>query len=275
MHAVGRHRGAVTAIGIPMDSGEVMLNEVETVQERMRAVEELESMSSEEMLRWAVARYHPRLALASSFGAEDVVLIDMLARIRGDIRIFSLDTGRLHEETYDVMERIRARYGVKIVTYFPENAKVEILEREKGLYSFRSGVAERKECCGIRKVEPLMRALAGLDAWVTGLRREQSVTRARVHRIEFDDIRIGLVKINPLVDWSAAQVWDYIREHDVPYHVLHDQGFPSIGCSPCTRSVAPGENERAGRWWWEKPADKECGIHMSCGSGNGGPGSEA
>jgi len=223
-------------------------------------ISELQGSAPEELLRWALDRLHPRIAFASSFGAEDVVLIDMLVRIRRDARIITLDTGRLHEETYDAMERIRRRYGVVIETFFPDRQAVERLERDQGLYSFRDSIAARKECCAIRKVEPLRRALAGLEAWITGLRREQAVTRGHIRNVEFDEA-FGLLKLNPLADWSEAQVWDYIRLHDVPYNALHDRSFPSIGCAPCTRAVRRGEDVRAGRWWWERPEEKECGLH--------------
>lgn len=223
--------------------------------------EELETKSAEEALHWALERYHPRISFASSFGAEDVVVIDMLAKIRIDARVFTLDTGRLHEETYDVMERVRARYGIVIESHFPDRERVERLEREKGLYSFRESIENRKECCAIRKVEPLARALEGLDAWISGLRREQAVTRGGLKKLELDLAHPGLVKINPLIDWTHDQVWEYVRSHDLPYNALHDRGFPSIGCAPCTRAVGPGEDVRAGRWWWELPEQKECGLH--------------
>ncbi len=224
-------------------------------------INELEAASAEDVLRWALERFHPRIGFASSFGAEDVVVIDMLARIRQDARIFTLDTGRLHEETYEAMEKVRRRYGVTIETFFPDSRRVERLEREKGFYSFRESIDNRKECCNIRKVEPLGRALDGLDAWITGLRRDQAVTRSAVGKIEFDSARPGLVKFNPLADWTLDHVWDYIRRHEVPYNTLHDRHFPSIGCAPCTRAVGPGEDVRAGRWWWELPDQKECGLH--------------
>ena len=223
-------------------------------------ISELQGSAPQELLRWAIERFHPRIALASSFGAEDVVLIDMLVRIRPDARIVTLDTGRLHEDTYEVMERIRLRYGVRIETFFPDREAVERLEREKGPYSFRDSIESRKECCAIRKVEPLWRALAGLEAWITGLRREQAITRVRIRNLEFDET-FGLLKLNPLADWAESQVWDYIRRHEVPYNALHDRGFPSIGCAPCTRAVHKGEDIRAGRWWWERPEQKECGLH--------------
>lgn len=233
---------------------------MKTNGEDVARISELQGSAPQELLRWALGRFHPRIAFASSFGAEDVVLIDMLIRIRPDARIVTLDTGRLHEETYDVMERIRRRYGAAIETYCPDREGVERLEREKGLYSFRDSIESRKECCAIRKVEPLRRALAGLEAWITGLRREQAITRGRIRNLEFDET-FGLLKLNPLADWSEAQVWEYIRLHDVPYNDLHDRGFPSIGCAPCTRAVHAGEDIRAGRWWWERPDQKECGLH--------------
>jgi phosphoadenosine phosphosulfate reductase len=217
----------------------------------------------EEVLSWAIRAFRPRIALASSFGAEDVVLIDMWWRIDPAVRVFTLDTGRLAEETYEVMDRIRERYGIAVAAYFPETAAVEALTRERGFYSFRRSVAERKHCCGIRKVEPLGRALAGLDAWVTGLRREQAGTRAAVQQVERDGTHGGILKVNPLADWSTAQTWEYIRSHEVPYNRLHDHGYPSIGCAPCTRAIRPGEDLRAGRWWWERPESKECGLHVA------------
>ena len=159
------------------------------------------------------------------------------------------------------MERVRVRYQMPIVSYFPDREAVEKLEREKGYYSFRESVENRKECCGIRKVVPLKRALSGLSAWMTGLRREQSVTRTEMQALEWDEGN-GIAKVNPLIDWSEQQTWDYIKTNNVPYNALHDSGFPSIGCAPCTRAVKPGEDVRAGRWWWENPENKECGLHQ-------------
>jgi phosphoadenosine phosphosulfate reductase len=224
--------------------------------------EKLLGSSPEEVLKWVLGAFGERVALASSFGAEDVVLIDMLAQITPEPRIFALDTGRLHEATYEVMERVRERYGISIEVYYPQREAVEELERQQGFYSFRKSLDARHFCCKIRKVEPLNRALGGLNAWITGLRREQSVTRTEVGVIESDESRGGLLKFNPLAGWTQEQVWDYIRKHDVPYNRLHDEGFPSIGCEPCTRAVAPGEHPRAGRWWWETPEQKECGLHV-------------
>ena len=224
----------------------------------------------EALLQWAIDTFSPRLALASSFGAEDVVLIDMLSKLDSATKILTLDTGRLPDETYDVMERVRERYKVSIESYFPEREAVEKLERESGFYSFRHSIEERKYCCHIRKVEPLGRALAGLDAWMTGLRREQAATRTGVELVEIDQANRSILKLNPLAGWTEPQVWDYVREHHVPYNALHDRGYPSIGCAPCTRAVQPGEDIRAGRWWWENPTTKECGLHLCSGDGTPG-----
>ncbi len=213
------------------------------------------------VLRYAVETFHPRLTLASSFGLEDVVLIHRLIAICPRAPIFALDTGRLPEATYECAERIGRRYDVDIEWYFPLTEDVEQLERTKGLYSFRESVENRKECCGLRKVEPLRRALTGHDAWITGQRRDQSVTRQALAVLERDEAHNGMWKFNPLANWSLDEVWSFVREHKIPYNQLHDQGYPSIGCAPCTRAVQPGEDERAGRWWWESPEHKECGLH--------------
>jgi len=218
--------------------------------------------SAEDVLRWALDRFHPRLALASSFGAEDVVVIDLLLALRPDARIFMLDTGRLPEETYEVVEKIRNRYSTVIEVHVPTSEAVENLEREKGLFSFRENVANRKECCQIRKVAPLRQALSGLDAWITGLRREQAPSRSEIEKAEWDDT-FDLFKINPLADWTEEQVWEHIERRNLPYNLLHDEGYPSIGCAPCTRAVSPGGDPRGGRWWWESVKEKECGLHAS------------
>jgi len=221
----------------------------------------LETQSAAELLEWAIQTYGPRVGLASSFGLEDMVLIDMSAQRGGGLTVFTLDTGRLHEETYETMERVRSRYGISVVSYFPDRAKVEALVREKGFFSFRESVENRKECCAIRKVEPLGRALAGLDAWITGLRREQGVTRTQIAKVHPDADHPPRIKINPLADWSEKQVLDYVETHKVPVNPLHKRNYPSIGCAPCTRPIEPGEDIRAGRWWWENPEHKECGLH--------------
>jgi phosphoadenosine phosphosulfate reductase len=217
--------------------------------------------SPEAVLRWALSEFHPDIALASSFSMEDIVLIAMMADIRPDARIFALDTGRLHEETYEAAEAVRCTLGVRIEWYFPSAAAVEELERDKGLYSFRESLENRHECCRIRKVEPLSRALSGLRAWVTGQRREQAVTRRSLEILEIDEAHGGILKLNPLASWMEADVAEYVRKRGLPVNRLIDMGYPSIGCSPCTRAVAPGEDPRAGRWWWENPEHKECGLH--------------
>jgi phosphoadenosine phosphosulfate reductase len=198
---------------------------------------------------------------ASSLAAEDMVLTDMILKAQLPIAIFSLDTGRLHAETLDVLDKVKATYGADITLYRPQPEAVEHYVATNGLNAFYDSIELRRECCRIRKVEPLGRALAGNKAWVTGQRRAQSATRAELH-VEEDDAAHGMTKFNPLADWSEEDVWNYIRDNAVPYNALHDQGYPSIGCQPCTRAVEPGEDVRAGRWWWENPDSKECGLHM-------------
>ncbi|MHB9035326.1 MAG: phosphoadenylyl-sulfate reductase [Armatimonadota bacterium] len=226
---------------------------------------QLSELSAEEVVSWVARSLGNRVTLASSFGAEDVVVIDMLCKATASPRIFLLDTGRLHQETYDVVDRIRAKYGIEIEAYFPQTNAVQALVRSKGANSFYESLDNRKECCSIRKVEPLARALNDVDAWITGLRRSQTVTRNELPKVEIDDAHGGILKINPLADWSEEQVWDYIRANEVPYNKLHDSGFPSIGCAPCTRAIQPGDDIRAGRWWWESPEHKECGLHIKNG----------
>lgn len=198
---------------------------------------------------------------ASSLAAEDMVLTDMILRGKLPIRIFTLETGRLHAETVGMLDRIRQTYGYDVTPYRPDPAAVESYVRQNGLNAFYDSVDMRKECCRIRKVEPLNRALASNNAWVTGQRRAQSATRTDLDVQEQDDAH-GMTKFNPLADWSEQDVWHYIRANNVPYNPLHDKGYPSIGCEPCTRAVQPGEDIRAGRWWWENPESKECGLHV-------------
>jgi phosphoadenosine phosphosulfate reductase len=228
-----------------------------------KLADEFESKSAEQILKWAIDTFGTRVALASSFGAEDVVIIDMMAKIdKNRTKVFTLETGRLNQETYDVMDAIRARYGISIDAYFPDQKEVEEMIRARGMNLMYQSVENRKLCCEIRKVHPLNRALATLDGWITGLRRDQVATRATTKKVEIDDSHSGIVKINPLADWSSDMVWDYIHKNNIPYNKLHDKGFPSIGCEPCTRAVMPGEDPRAGRWWWENAAAKECGLHF-------------
>ena len=214
----------------------------------------------EEVLAWFAAEYGGRMALASSLGLEDQVLTDMLCRTVGHPRIFTLDTGRLFPETYSLIDRTNMHYGIKIDVYFPRHEAVEQLVSECGMNCFYESIELRKRCCGVRKLEPLARAFEGLDVWVCGLRREQSVTREGMRLIEWDEAH-GLIKLNPLIGWHESDVKEYVRRHDVPYNKLHDCGFPSIGCQPCTRAVKEGEDIRAGRWWWESPDHRECGLH--------------
>ena len=202
------------------------------------------------------------VAFASSLGAEDMVVTDAIFTAQLPIVVFTLDTGRLPRETLDLLERMRARYSRAVEIYRPDADEVARYVSAHGANAFYESVELRKSCCGIRKVEPLKRALAGRDAWVTGLRRAQAVTRTDLPLREFDAAH-GLVKFNPLADWSEEDVWGYVRDRDVPYNALHDRGYPSIGCDPCTRAIRPGEDIRAGRWWWESRDNKECGIHVS------------
>ena len=224
--------------------------------------------SPEAVLRWALSEFHPDIALASSFSREDIVLIAMMADILPEPRIFALDTGRLHEETYEAADAVRRKLGVRIEWHFPERAAVEEMERNKGLFSFRESLENRHECCRIRKVDPLSRALSGLRAWLTGQRREQAVTRRSLSVLEVDEVHGKILKLNPLAGWTEGDVEVYVRKRGLPVNRLHDMGYPSIGCAPCTRPVAPGEDPRAGRWWWELPEHKECGLHARNAGGN-------
>ena len=221
---------------------------------------DFEPATAEEVLAWALATYRGSLAISTSFQKEGMVLIDMAARIDPKVRVFTIDTGRLPEETHQMIETVRQRYAVRVEIVFPEAAEVESMIATHGPNLFYREVALRQLCCHIRKVRPLERKLATLSAWVAGLRRSQMESRATIAKVES---RNGTVKINPLADWSKQAVEDYIRRHDVPVHPLYAKGFPSIGCGPCTRAVFDCEDERAGRWWWEQDAGKECGIHIT------------
>jgi len=214
-----------------------------------------------EILRIGVAAANGPVSLACSFSLEDVAIIDIAQKAGLEIGVFAIDTGRLNEETYEVADALVERYRLKIGWFFPAHEQVERLEREKGLFSFRESLDNRHECCRIRKVEPLSRALKGLAGWVTGLRREQSVTRGDLKAIERDEQNGGILKINPLIDWSERQVMDYARENGIPANRLYKQGYRSIGCAPCTRSIGPRDHVRDGRWWWENAENKECGLH--------------
>jgi len=227
-----------------------------------KIADEMEMKSAHNILKWAIDTYGLRIGLASSFGAEDLVLIDMMVKINKEkTKVFTLDTGRLNQETYDVIDEIRRKYGIQIIVYFPEQNEVEQMVRIKGMNLMYESVENRKLCCEIRKVHPLNRALYNLDGWITGLRREQTIMRSDVKKIEIDYSHDNIVKVNPLADWTHEMVWDYIHKNNVPYNKLHDIGYPSIGCEPCTRAVNPKEDPRSGRWWWENAAHKECGLH--------------
>ena len=221
---------------------------------------ELKRLDAAAILKWTTEKFGPRVSLATSFGAEDQVLTDLWAGIGKPARLFTLDTGRLFQETYDVMQATMKRYSLRCEVYAPDAGELARLIEADGPNLFYESVEKRKSCCEVRKTRPLARALNGLEAWITGLRKDQSVTRTETGPIEWDDAH-GLYKICPLYDWTEDQVWAYIREHQIPYNALHDKEFRSIGCAPCTRAVAPGEDLRAGRWWWEMPEHKECGLH--------------
>ncbi|MHC5083809.1 MAG: phosphoadenylyl-sulfate reductase [Planctomycetota bacterium] len=218
--------------------------------------------SAEQLLSYFLRSFQGRITLASSMAAEDQVLTDMICKINPATTIFTIDTGRLPQETHDVIEATRKKYGVKIRVLFPDYNQVEKMIEKHGPNLFFESVQNRKLCCHIRKVEPLQRALKDVDVWICGLRKEQSVTRGDLQPVQWDE-QFGLIKVSPLLDWSTEQVWQYIRDNDVPYNALHDKGYPSIGCGPCTRGVKDGEDIRAGRWWWEQPEHKECGLHWN------------
>jgi len=213
-----------------------------------------------QILEYFIKEYGRDAALSSSLGAEDQVLTDMILKIDKNANIFTLDTGRLHPETYNVMDATNLKYGVKLEVFFPLNEKVQELYKTQGINGHYESIENRKNCCGIRKIEPLKRALKPLKIWITGLRATQSVTRTHMPVVQWDE-NFEVIKVNPLINWSEDDVWDYIKTNSVPYNKLHDQGYPSIGCAPCTRPVEKGQDIRSGRWWWENPEHKECGLH--------------
>ncbi len=218
-----------------------------------------ESFSASETLEWAISGFRDSFAIATSFQKEGMVVVDLAARISPGVRVFTLDTGRLPEETYRMIEAVRLRYGVTVEVVVPDPAEVDRMVCAYGPNLFYESVGMRQMCCEVRKVRPLARKLRELEAWATGLRRDQSETRSGLKRVELVD---GRIKINPVVDWTADEVDRYIREHDVPLHPLYARGYTSIGCAPCTRPIMPGDDPRSGRWWWEQDAHKECGIHF-------------
>ncbi|MFR9651516.1 MAG: phosphoadenylyl-sulfate reductase [Rikenellaceae bacterium] len=221
---------------------------------------ELERMSAEQILSYFLKEYKGEIALSNSLSLEDQTLTDMICKIDPEVRIFTLDTGRVFPEAYDLIDSTKAKYNKSIEIFFPNADSVEKMVAENSVNLFYESVEKRKLCCAVRKIEPLRRAFKGLKVWICGLRQEQSITRFGLQPVEWDDFN-GLLKVSPLYNWSAAKVREYIDQNEVPYNPLCDQGFLSIGCQPCTRAVAEGEDERAGRWWWESPESKECGLH--------------
>ena len=222
--------------------------------------EDLKDSSPESVIGFVLDHYGEHIVLSTSLGLEDQVITKMVLDHNKDTEIFTLDTGRLFPETYDLIARTNKFFGIRMKTYFPESSKVEKMVADKGINLFYDSLENRKMCCGIRKVAQLPRAFKDKQAWICGLRKDQSVSRFFNRLVEWDAGN-GLVKINPLIRWTEKQVWNYIREHNIPYNTLHDRGFPSIGCEPCTRAIEPGEDIRAGRWWWESELHKECGLH--------------
>jgi len=231
---------------------------------------EAESLSPQEILTWSIKNFQPSIALSCSFGApEGVAILDMMHRIDPSSRVFVLDTGRIPQATHDLIDRIRERYDKEIEVLAPRADDVQDLVRTRGMNLFYESIENRQLCCRVRKVEPLKSHLAGLDAWVSGLRREQNVTRANTKKVEIDYIHGGMVKVNPIADWSHEEVLSYVEAHNVPVNRLHAEGYPSVGCEPCSRAVREGEDPRAGRWWWEHPETRECGIHVDEEEGSG------
>ena len=234
---------------------------VEDVKNKLDELNEsLKGKSAQDILKWAYDTFEESIVLASSLGLEDQALTDISAKIYPKFHVFVLDTGRLHQETYNVLEESIEKYKINFEVYFPKAEDVEAMTREHGANPFYKSLELRHKCCGIRKVEPLKRALSGYKAWITGLRRAQSVTRTDMKIIEWDDMN-NMVKLNPLIEWSDVDVDKYIWDHEVPYNKLFDEGYTSIGCAPCTRATKLGEHPRAGRWWWENPDKRECGLH--------------
>lgn len=231
----------------------------------MKKIEELNNQlkgkDTFEVIQYFSETLGKKAAFSTSLSIEDQVITHMLSTINSKVKIFTLDTGRLPNETYSLIEKTREQYNIKIHIYFPNYRSVEKMVREKGINLFYNSIEDRKRCCYVRKIEPLKRALKNIEVWITGLRREQSITRQNIELIEYDS-NYKLIKVNPLYNWTEAQVWDYIKKNNIPYNSLYDKNYLSIGCAPCTRPVQPGEDIRAGRWWWENSNTKECGLHI-------------
>jgi phosphoadenosine phosphosulfate reductase len=229
---------------------------------------EFEGEEPETVLGWALERFSPSIAISTAFQIDGVALIDMAYELDNEVRVFSVDTGRFPAESFELIERLRERYpGLQLDLLSPNGDEISRMTTKHGPNLFYGKVDHRLLCCNIRKVRPLTRHLATLDAWITGLRRDQWASRTNIRKVEIDHDHGAILKLNPLAEWTEEEVWDYVRERDVPYHPLYDRGYTSIGCAPCTRAIAPGEASRAGRWWWETNAPKECGIHCAVESG--------
>jgi phosphoadenosine phosphosulfate reductase len=229
---------------------------------------ELDDKEPEEVIRWTLERFGRRAAVCTSFQVDGMAILDMAHKIDPNVRVFAVDTGRMHQETYDLIDRVREHYDMEIELYSPNSTELAAFARREGINPFYRSVPLRLRCCEIRKVNPLLKVLDGLDAWITGLRRDQWASRSNIRKVEIDGDHGGITKVSPLADWSEEEVWDYVRKNDVPYSALYDKGFTSIGCVPCTRPTKEGEDRRAGRWWWEKNAPKECGIHCPIETGS-------
>ncbi|MDP2723402.1 MAG: phosphoadenylyl-sulfate reductase [Bacteroidales bacterium] len=223
--------------------------------------DQLSGASAQQIVAFFLEKFKGKIALSTSLGLEDQVLTQMVAEVDPSTRVFTLDTGRLFPEAYDLMDRTSKKYKINLEVFFPNAREIESMVAQKGINLFYDSIENRKLCCRLRKLVPLARAMQELDAWITGLRREQSVTRENMQVVEWDASN-NMLKINPLIDWTESQTWDYIKEYKIPVNPLHKKGFASIGCQPCTRAIEPGEDVRAGRWWWENPETKECGLHV-------------
>ncbi|GAB4233805.1 MAG: phosphoadenylyl-sulfate reductase [Acidobacteriota bacterium] len=229
---------------------------------------ELDDREPEEVIAWALEAFGDRVAVVTALQADGMAILDMAYRLRPSVKVMTVDTGRLPEATYEFLETVRERYPeARFEVLFPDAREVEEMVRRHGVNLFRRSVPQRLLCCHVRKVRPLVNALRNLDAWFTGLRRDQWASRAAIRKVEIDHDHGGIIKVNPLADWTEQEVWEYLRAHEVPIHPLYSRGFGSIGCAPCTRAVEPGEDPRAGRWWWETNAPKECGIHCPIETG--------
>ncbi len=235
-----------------------MLSESEELNSKFKI------LNTKEILNLAVSKFKDGVVFTTSLGAEDQVVTHLLSQIDTSVKIITLDTGRLPYETYKTIEDTEKKYGIRIQVLFPDYISVEKMVNEKGINLFYESVDNRKECCHVRKLEPLGRFLKAKNLWITGLRKEQSVTRTDMQFAEWDE-KFSIQKINPLLNWTEKEIWDFIKENKIPYNELHDKGYPSIGCAPCTRAIEKGEDTRAGRWWWENPESKECGLHFKDG----------